>query len=692
MTPSPIRRPAAITASPSRPCAPVTARTAPLACSVLVSCVAVAVAVAAAQPAPAPGTARAPDAAAVAAPMPVPAPPPARRVPAPEDRPYPGTLELEVDLTDLERRVFSVRERIPVAAPGPLTLLYPRWLPGNHGPTGSIQSLAGLVVTAADAPARRIDWRRDEYDMFAFHLDVPAGVTALELRFEYVTPVTAEQGRRTVTADLLGLQWEKALLYPAGHYASRITLQPSIRLPTGWEFASAARVAARDGGRVRFEPLSLERLVDSPLFAGRHARRFELDADPRGPVTLNVFADRASQLEATPAQVEAHRRLVAQALALFGTRPFRRYDFLLALSETFGGIGLEHHESSENALGPGYFVDWEGTASGRDLLAHELVHSWNGKSRRPADLWTPGFDVAMRNSLLWVYEGLTEYWGLVLAARSGLWSEAFARDALAHYAASYDTARAGRQWRDLQDTTHQPIMAYRAPLAYPSWQRGTDYYTEGLLLWLDADTRIRELSRERRSLDDFARAFFGGRDGVLGPTTYRFDDVVAGLAAVAAEDWRGFLRSRLDSTSQAGPLGGLARGGWKLVWRDRPSAFTRTLDAGQKRVSATFSLGLSVAREGGRIVDVAWGSPAFAAGIAPGTMLVAVNGRAFDGEELLEGLRQAQRDGQPIELLLRRDDRYSTVKVEWREGPRYPHLERIEGTPDRLAALLRPRG
>ena len=614
-----------------------------------------------------------------------------RTIPAPVDQPYPGTIELEVDLTDLDRRVFAVRERIPVATPGPLTLRYPRWLPGNHGPTGPIQSLAGLTVEAADAPGRRIAWQRDAYDMFAFHLDVPPGVAALDLRFEYLTPATPEHGRRTVTADLLGLQWEKTLLYPAGHYASRITMRPSIRLPAGWEFATAARVTARDGERVRFEPLSLEQLVDSPLFAGRHARRFELDTDARGPVVLNVFADRASQLEATPAQVQAHRDLVVQALRLFGSRHYARYDFLLALSESFGGIGLEHHQSSENAVGPGYFIDWQGSATGRDLLAHEFVHSWNGKFRRPADLWTPGFDVPMRNSLLWVYEGLTEYWGAVLAARSGLWSESLARDALAHYAASFDVARAGRQWRNLQDTTRQPIMAYRVPLPWPSWQRTTDYYTEGLLLWLDVDMRIRELTRDRRSLDDFARTFFAMRDGELGPLTYTYDDVVAALNGIAPQDWHAFLRERLDTHGPGGPLQGLERAGWRLAWRDTPSEFTRGLELEQKRHAATFSLGLVVARDGARIVEVVWGSPAFAAGLAPGATLVAVDGRAFDGEKLLEALRRAQRDGRPIELLVRRDDRYSTVTVEWRGGPRYPHLERIEGRPDRLAALLRPR-
>lgn len=618
---------------------------------------------------------------------------PASRVPAPQDVDFPGVIELEVDASDVEHRVFAVRERVPVAGPGPLTLLYPRWLPGNHGPTGPSQSLAGLQVQVAGEPSRRLEWRRDEYNMHAFHVEVPAGVAALELRFEFIGPAPGDPGaRRNITPDLLGLQWEKTLLYPAGHYSSRIRVRPALRLPAGWEYASALAGATREGDLVRFAPLTLEHLVDSPLFAGRHVRRFELDTDPRAPVTLNVFADRAAQLEATPAQVDAHRRLVAEARRLFGTRHYRRYDFLLALSENFSGIGLEHHQSSENGTVPGYFLDWDATAPVRDLLPHEFVHSWNGKFRRPADLWTPSYDVAMRNSLLWVYEGQTEFWDVVLAARSGLWSEAFARDALAQFAAAYGPVRAGREWRNLQDTTNQSIMAYRLPLAYPSWQRSTDYYTEGVLLWLEVDARLRELTRERRSLDDFARAFFGGADGELGPSLYRFDDVVATLDSLAPFDWRTLLRERLDGHGAQGPQQALERAGWRIAWRDTPSPYTRLSDAAAKRISATFSLGLSVARDGGRIVDVVWGGPAYQAGIAPGTQVVAVNGRAWDGDELQDALRQAQRDGQPVELLLRRDDRYLTVKVPWRDGPRYPHLERIDGRPDRLGALLRPLG
>ena len=606
---------------------------------------------------------------------------------SPRDVAYPGTIELLVDVSDIDRRVFEVTERLPVTA-GALRLLYPRWLPGNHAPSGPIQSLAGLTISAG---ATRLEWQRDALDMHAFDVVVPSGVTELELRMQFVTPVAADQGRRVVTPDLLSLQWEKALLYPAGHFVRRISVRPTIRLPAGWEYASALEGAKRTGATIEFAVTTLERLVDSPLYAGRYARRIELDTDAKAPVSLQVFADRPELLAAKPEQVDAHRKLVAEAVSLFGSRHYRHYDFLLVLSEHFAGVGLEHQQSSENGVGPGYFTEWDTTAAGRDLLAHEYVHSWNGKFRRPADLWTPSYNVPMRNSLLWMYEGMTEYWGNVLSARSGLWSTEFARDALAQQAATMDRVRDGRAWRNLQDTTNQPIMAYRASVPFQSWQRGTDYYTESVFLWLDVDTRIRALTRERRSLDDFARAFFGVQDGQLDPVTYVFDDLIAALNALAPYDWRGFLRARLDGQGPGAPLEGIARAGWKLVYDDKPSAYTKSADLERKRASFTFSLGISVANEGSRITEVVWGSPAFKAGMATGTTLVAVAGRAYSAERLREAVERARQQPEPIELLIRRDDLYQTVRIDYRDGLRYPRLERIESAPDRLGAILKPR-
>ena len=644
--------------------------------------------------------------------------------PVPADVDYPGLIEIDVDLTDLEQRVIRTQQRIPVT-PGPLTLMYPRWLPGNHAPTGLIEALSGFVVHARDAAGerRRIEWRRHPLNMYAFDVDVPAGTQLLDIDLQFATPIAAEQGRRVITPDMLGLQWEKALLYPAGHYVSRIRVRPVIRLRAGWGFGTALRVSetvqvapsaadVKTGAqsvastvthqRIQFVDTTLERLVDSPLFAGRHFRKFELDADPRNPVQLNVVADRPALLEATPPQIEAHRKLVREASRLFGSRHYRHYDFLLALSEHFDGIGLEHHESSENGVDPGYFTEWATIADGRDLLPHEFVHSWNGKFRRPADLWTPTYDVPMQNSLLWVYEGMTEFWGVVLASRSGLWTEPFTRESLAWIAAVYGDQRPGRAWRDLQDTTNQPIMAYRKSRAHPTWQRGTDYYSEGLLLWLDVDAQLRALTRERRSLDDFAMKFFGVQDGELGPLNYSFEDVVTTLDAIVPHDWRSFLRSRLDANGGAvaapavgaeWPHSGIVRGGWKLIYDDKPNEYATSIERGGGVRNYSFSLGLTIAGEGARIADVVWDGPAFRAGVSAGMQLVAVNGHAYNEDLLREAIVAAARPGAAgtVDLLVRSFDQYRTLRIEYRGGLRYPHLVRVEGGADRLGALLKPR-
>ena len=644
--------------------------------------------------------------------------------PAPADVDYPGVIELDVDLTDVDQRVIRTQERIPVT-PGTITLLYPRWLPGNHAPTGPIEALTGFIVHARDAAGerRRIEWRRHPLNTHAFEIDVPAGTQMLDVDLQFATPIAAEQGRRLMTPDLLALQWEKALLYPAGHYVSRIRVRPVIRLRADWGYGTAlrasetvqvapAQTSVTNGAqsvastvthqRVQFPDTTLERLVDSPVFAGRHFRAFELDADPRSPAKLNVVADRPALLEATPPQIEAHRKLVREAGKLFGSRHYRHYDFLLALSDHLDGAGLEHHESSENIVDPGYFVDWSTIADGRDLLPHEFVHSWNGKFRRPADLWTPSYDVPMQNSLLWMYEGMTEFWGVVLAARSGLWSEPFTRESLAYLAAVYGDQRPGRAWRDLQDTTNQPIMAYRKSRAHPTWQRGTDYYSEGLLLWLDVDAQLRAITRERRSLDDFAAKFFSVKDGELGPLTYTFEDVVAALDALAPHDWRAFLRSRLDAhggavTAPAAgadwPQSGIARAGWKLVYDDKPNEYVTSMERAAGSKNHSFSLGLTIARDGARISDVVWDGPAFRAGLSAGAQLVAVNGNAYSDELLREAITAAARPGAPgtIELLVRSLDRYRTVRIEYRGGIRYPHLVRVDGVADRLTLLLKPK-
>lgn len=618
-------------------------------------------------------------------------------IPPAQDVAFPGTVTLKVDLTDTERRLIAVHESIPVKS-GPLTLLYPEWLPGNHAPRGPIDGLAGLLINGGGHP---VEWVRDPVNVYAFHVKVPAGVTRLDLEFEFASPLVREQGRTVVTPDMLGLQWNTVLLYPAGFYVSRIAVVPSITLPEGWEFAGALEVESRSGPAVRFKPTTLEMLVDSPLFAGRYFRSLDLDPGARAPVRLDVFADSPELLEVRPQQLAAHRKLVLESYAMLGAPHFDRYEFLLALSDHFGDIGLEHHRSSENRRPPGYFVEGEKVAAARDLLPHEFSHSWNGKYRRPAGLATPDFNAPMHNSLLWMYEGLTNYLGAVLSVRSGLWSEEFGLEAWANLAANMDRNRAGRAWRDLEDTTEQPIITARRPLSWLSWQRTEDYYTEGELLWLDIDTRIRELTRDKRSLDDFARAFFGAQvksappgpapAAALGPVTYTFADVVQSLKAVAPFDWEKFLNERLYGHGPGAPLDGITRGGWKLIFTEAQSEYLRSLEDQRKAVDFTYSVGFAVSALTGQLTEVRWGGPAYEAGLTMGTALIAVNGREYRSDRLKAAIIAARLNKQPIELLVKNLDRYRTVHLAYYEGLRYPQLQRIEKSEDRLGAIFKPK-
>ena len=613
-------------------------------------------------------------------------------IPAPRDVPYPGVIRLQVDATDLDHRVFHVKQQLPVR-PGRLTLLFPRFLPGTHGPYGDVGRLAGLKVAAAGKP---LPWVRDTVDSYAFHLDVPQGASELEVQFQFLSAIDKDSGRVVVTREMLNLQWGSVVLYPAGHHSGAVQVQASLRLPPSWTQASALAVVpqgekSNERGKdsvIEFQPVSLETLVDSPVFAGAHVRRFELDppATPN-PVVLNLVADDATQLQVADEQVMAHRKLVEQADRLFRSRHFKRYDFLLALTERMGGIGLEHHESSENGVRPVYFKDWAKRPGGRDLLAHEYAHSWNGKFRRPADLWTPSFNVPMRNSLLWVYEGQTEFWGHVLATRSGLVTAEQTRDKLAQVAASLEY-RAGRTWRNLQDTTNEGTLGARGRNKdWRHWQRGADYYDESTLIWLDADMLIRERSQGARSMDDFAHAFFGVQDGRVQPLTYTFDDVVNTLRQVQALDWRSFLRERLDSNAPGAPLDGLARSGWKLAWAESPSEFEKNDDAEWRGDDFAYSIGLYLKRTG-QVDAVLWDSPAFQAGFSKALTLVAVNGVAYKGARMEAAITANKNGSAPLDLLVKEGDAYRTLRIDYRGGLRYPRLERIADAPERLDAGL----
>ncbi|MGY3041083.1 putative metalloprotease with PDZ domain [Rhodanobacter sp. TND4EL1] len=607
-------------------------------------------------------------------------------VPVPQDVPFQGTLKVNVDATDLAHRIFRVHEVIP-AQPGPLTLLYPQWLPGNHSPSGPIDKLAGLVVTAN---GKTLTWKRDPLNVYAFHVDVPAGASSVEVAFQFLSPQSTREGRVVMTPEMLNLQWNANTVYPAGYFSKRIMTETSVTFPAGWQFGTALEVASRDGNTVHFKPITYNDLVDSPIYAGKYFKRIDLDPGAKAPVHLNIVADAAKYLEVTPEQIKLHRNLVQQMYKMYGAHHYNHYDFLLSLSDKMSGNGLEHHRSSENGVGTGYFTEWDKGALGRDLLAHEFNHSWDGKYRRGADLTTPNFNVPMQDSLLWVYEGQTQFWGHVMATRSGLWNEEQARDMLAYVAATYDKGRPGlASWRNVQDTTNDPIIAQRAPLPYRNYQGSEDYYSAGQMIWLDVDAKLRDLSKGKHSIDDFGKAFFGMDNGEWAVNTYTFEDVVKTLNEIQPFDWAGYLRTRLDGH---GPLiGGIEGHGWKLTYTDKPSAAVKAIEARRHSADLMYSLGLSVGKDGS-VGDVLWDSPAFKAGISPGMTVVAVSGHDYNADALKDAVTASAKDKSlPVELLVKNFDEYQTIRVDYHDGLKYPHLVRDSSKPDTLGALLKAR-
>jgi predicted metalloprotease with PDZ domain len=619
-------------------------------------------------------------------PEPVPQPPP---IAAPVDMPYPGTISLLVDVTNVTDRVFDVHERIPTKG-GDITLLYPEWLPGTHSPSNRVGELAGLVVTAN---GERIPWVRDQANMYAFHLEAPKDVKALEINFQFLAPLDPKRGR--ISTKFADVTWNSVLLYPAGYFSRDIKFEPTLRLPEGWKFACALDVKSEKGSQVQFKETALNMLIDSPLYAGIYFKRVDLSTGPDNPVYLDVFADKPADLEISPEELQYHKNLVIQAQKLFNSHHYGHYDFLFSVSDVIGGEGLEHHQSSEDGSRANYFTDWSAGMAGRALLPHEYTHSWNGKFRRPADLWTPNFNVPMRNDLLWVYEGLTDYYGNVLTARSGMRTAEQARDVFAQLAAGFEMSP-GRTWRSLQDTTNQPIISIPlgGPEDWPSWQRSYDYYPESDLIWLDADTKIRELSDGKKSLDDFAKLFFGINNGSYLTVTYTLEDLVRALTTVQPYDWAEFFYTRVYELNPSVPETGIARGGYRLVYNDDEPDWLKKAQ-GPRGPSFATSLGFSVKRDGGpdssgSIEQVWWNSLAFKTGVAPEMKLQAVNGEQYSVETLRQAILAAEKTKDPIKLLFKNGDEFVTMSFDYHGGMRYPHLERVSATPDRLDAIIAP--
>jgi len=609
-------------------------------------------------------------------------------VPPPQDTPYHGTIALHVDASDTAQGIFRVHETIPVQA-GALTLLYPQWIPGDHSPTGPIAMLAGLELSAN---GKRLMWKRDKYNVYAFHLDVPAGISTVDATFQYMSGRTDSAGFE-ITDRMMDMEWSKVSLYPAGYFSRGITFAPSVTLAHGWQLGTALETASQSGDTITFKPVTFNNLVDSPIYAGQYFKRVDLNPGGDAPVHLDIVADAPKYLEMTPEQLNVHRALVTQAVKLFGSHHYDHYDFLFSLSDVLAGNGTEHHQSSEDGMGADYFTAWKDAAPDRDLLAHEYVHSWNGKFRRPADLWTPNFNVPMGDSLLWVYEGQTQYWGFVLTARAGMWSPQEFRDALAMTAANYERNRVGFQWRTLEDTTNDATAARRSSLPYRSWQMSEEYYSGGQMMWLEVDAKLRALTHDQKSLDDFASAFFGVDNGSYVTKTYTFDDVVAALNGVAKYDWASFLHARVDAIDP--PLeNGIAATGWKLVYTDQESAYEKQYnsrpESSRHLYNFAWSIGLTMTDKG-EVNDVRWDGPAFKAGVSTGATLAAVNGQSYSSDVLKSAIAAAKDSKAPIQLLLKYQGGYRTVSVDYHGGLQYPHLVRIEGSPDYLSQIIAAR-
>lgn len=595
-----------------------------------------------------------------------------------------GTIveRLRVDATDAPRNILHSTITIPVSA-GAVTLVYPKWIPGNHRPTGPVQNLLGLHIKAN---GQELDWQRDLVDMYAFHLQVPAGVNQIEASYDTVTYNGKNSAASSKVLDLL---WNQVVLYPQGAASDDVKVAASVVLPEGWKFGTALAVKLQSGNSADFEQVSLTRLVDSPLIAGAIYRQVQLTPPGVTPVhVIDMVGESEASIEITDKDLASYKQLVTEAGRLFGARHYEQYHFLLTLSDQTAHHGLEHHESSDNGAYEDNFSDPDKHNLEADLLPHEFVHSWNGKYRRPAGLVTPNYQEPMKGDLLWVYEGLTQYLGDILAARVGLRTPEQWRENAAYTAAMLDH-RAGRTWRPLQDTATSVQLLYGSVPEWSNWRRTADYYPEGFLIWLDVDTVIRQQTRRKKSLNDFCRLFYGGQSSPPTVVPYKFEDIVAALNQVTPYDWAGFLRLRLDSKAPHAPLGGIENGGWKLVYTEEKNKTMESREKNSKNLDLSFSLGITISDEN-QILDAIPGSPAYAAGTAPGMKLLGVNGRKYSKDLMRTALRRAVNNQQPITLLVENGEYYSTLQVNYHEGIRYPHLVRNEGQPDLLGDIIKP--
>jgi predicted metalloprotease with PDZ domain len=597
-------------------------------------------------------------------------------------------ITLEVDAGRAPKKVIHTHMAIPVT-PGPLTLYYPKWIPGEHAPDGPIFNVAGLKFSGN---GKTIPWCRDLVDMFAFHLDVPQGVGVLDVKFDYVEPESTSgfTAGASATDKLVVISWNQDLLYPAGRLAQDIIFKASLKLPEGWKFGTALPVAREEGSEIEFKPTPLNRLVDSPVSASQYYR--VVDVTPPGESVhheIDLAADSEAALNLSPELKQRYTNLVAETGKLFGSRHYRDYHFLLTLSDHVAHFGLEHHESDDSRVEEFSLTDPSLRLNMATLLPHEFVHSWNGKFRRPKDLSSAYYEDPMKTDMLWVYEGLTEYLGDLLTARSGLWSPEEYRQNLALVAARYGPGRPGRTWRPLLDTAADAQDLYDAPDEWANWRRGVDFYDESVLLWLEVNSIISLETHGKKSLDDFCRLFYGGSNDGPQLKPYTFRDLVDALGRVAPYDWAGFLHMRLNSTSPDAPLGGIEGSGWKVVYNNVEPALLQNSEAVHNNIDESYSIGLLL-KEDGTVQDSIVTKPAYMAGISPGMKVIAVNGRQFTPQVLRLALRAGTTSKEPLRLLVLNDDYYRTCTIDYHGGEVFPHLVREAGRPDLLDELLKP--
>ena len=620
------------------------------------------------------GASKAPSVSAGDLPQPVPMPPP---IATPQDRPFPGTIRLDIDTTNVAQRIYHIHESIPVKGRSSITLLFPQWTPGDHSPDGPLEKLAGLVITAR---GKRLQWVRDTVAVYAFHVDVPAGTDDLDVEYQYLGSTDRSTGYILINPNMIDLQWQSAILYPAGYFARDIMYQPSITLPAGWNYLSALDGSERTGDTDKFAPVALDTLVDSPVMAGRYIKQVVLNADPV-PVRLDVAVNDPKDFEGLDEAQKSLAKMTPQANKLFGGQHYDHYDYMLWLSNDFGPMYFEHHRSGENSA-PADFLKSKDIGESVSQLVHGYVHTWNGMYRRPAEMWTPNFNTPERDSMLWVFEGLTDYWQDVISNRTGVLSHDKILDNYAALIAATTIDEAGAEWRNLQDTNNGPIIWFRKPVSWGTWELDMfDPYNKGAVIWLNVDSIIRERSGGKRSLDDFARSFYGGRDAGNVVKTYTFDDMVKALNSIQEYDWKGFFLAKLNNYGQWKSADVIDPTGYKLIFTDK---------ATDEAPSGTFldlaySVGMEVSN--GKVVAVRWGGPAFNAKVAVGETIVSINGQPYTTDLLKNAVVQAENGG-ALDIAVKRGDWQQTTSIDWHGGLQYPHLERIEGRPALLDQIM----